>query len=297
MSRGPGLKLIRMHDRPSHNDAVGQYLDEIGQFPLLPREQEIGLARQARRGIKAAKQRLIEHNLRLVVSIAKKFSLSGMPTEDLIQLGNLGLIHATDKFDPERGFKFSTYATWWIAAFIQRGIGDESRLIRYPAHAQWKLQKIRKATSDLGTDLGRDPTPEEIAAKTGIEVEWIRSLGETEQTMSDIVSLDAPIHGSPDGSDMDSIDSIIADDRASDPWKETESSDTCDRIAQALEFLPPNQRRIVELRFGLDGNSGQPKTHQEIADLTGVPMRRIIKIERRAIAKLRDMPELRDLVS
>lgn len=262
----------------STEDPVRMYLKEIGNVPLLSTEEEVELARRVEEGDESAKKQLIEANLRLVVSIAKKYVGRGMPFLDLIQEGNMGLMKAVDKFDYAKGFKFSTYATWWIRQAITRGIADTGRTIRVPVHMVETINKTLRMTRTLLQELGREPSPEEVAERLGVPVARVR---EVLKISRDPVSLDTPI-----GEEDDShLGDFIEDDSALSPADSAAFSMLREELSTALESLTDRERQVVQLRFGLI--DGRARTLEEVGKEFNVTRERIRQIEAKALRKLR----------
>ena len=262
----------------STEDPVRMYLKEIGNVPLLTTEQEVELAKRVEAGDEEAKTQLTEANLRLVVSIAKKYVGRGMPFLDLIQEGNMGLMKAVDKFDYTKGYKFSTYATWWIRQAITRGIADTGRTIRVPVHMVETINKTLRMTRTLLQELGREPTPEEVAERLNVSVSRVR---EVLKISRDPVSLDTPI-----GEEDDShLGDFIEDDSALSPADSAAFSMLRAELATALESLTDRERQVVKLRFGLE--DGRARTLEEVGKEFNVTRERIRQIEAKALRKLR----------
>ena len=262
----------------STEDPVRMYLKEIGNVPLLTTEEEVALAKRVEEGDEEAKKALTEANLRLVVSIAKKYVGRGMPFLDLIQEGNMGLMKAVDKFDYVKGFKFSTYATWWIRQAITRGIADTGRTIRVPVHMVETINKTLRMTRTLLQELGREPTPEEVAGRLGVPVARVR---EVLKISRDPVSLDTPI-----GEEDDShLGDFIEDDSALSPADSAAFSMLREELGMALESLTERERQVVRLRFGLE--DGRARTLEEVGREFNVTRERIRQIEAKALRKLR----------
>ena len=262
----------------STEDPVRMYLKEIGNVPLLSTEEEIELAKRVEEGDEAAKKKLTEANLRLVVSIAKKYVGRGMPFLDLIQEGNMGLMKAVDKFDYSKGYKFSTYATWWIRQAITRGIADTGRTIRVPVHMVETINKTLRMTRTLLQELGREPTPEEVADRLNVPVSRVR---EVLKISREPVSLDTPI-----GEEDDShLGDFIEDDSALSPADSAAFSMLREELNTALESLTDRERQVVELRFGL--RDGRARTLEEVGREFNVTRERIRQIEAKALRKLR----------
>jgi RNA polymerase primary sigma factor len=260
------------------DDALGAYLREIGRGTLLTKEQEVELAKQIEAGSDAARRRMTEANLRLVVSIAKKYQGRGMPLLDLIQEGNVGLMRAVAKFDHRRGFKFSTYATWWIRQAVLRAIGDQARTIRLPIHIGDQTNKLVRVSDRLRDSLGRQPTDDEIGEELGltpVEVEGLR------QTARDTVSLETPI-----GEDGDTeLGHLIEDANAESPASAALVSDLKDQVDDVLRTLEPRERRVIQLRFGL--TDGHQRALDEVARRLGTSRETVRQLERQALDKLR----------
>ncbi len=262
----------------STEDPVRMYLKEIGNVPLLSGEEEIELAKRVEQGDEEAKKKLTEANLRLVVSIAKKYVGRGMPFLDLIQEGNMGLMKAVDKFDYTKGYKFSTYATWWIRQAITRGIADTGRTIRVPVHMVETINKTLRMTRTLLQEFGREPTPEEVAERLNVPVSRVR---EVLKISRDPVSLDTPI-----GEEDDShLGDFIEDDTALSPADSAAFSMLREELASALESLTERERQVVKLRFGLE--DGRARTLEEVGKEFNVTRERIRQIEAKALRKLR----------
>jgi RNA polymerase primary sigma factor len=260
------------------DDPVRMYLKEIGKVPLLSAEEEIELAKRIEKGDKEAKRRLAEANLRLVVSIAKKYVGRGMLFLDLIQEGNLGLIKAVEKFDYRKGYKFSTYATWWIRQAITRAIADQARTIRIPVHMVETINKLIRVSRQLLQELGREPLPEEIAEEMEIPVEKVREIMKIAQ---EPVSLETPI-----GEEEDShLGDFIPDEDAQAPADAAAYLLLKEQLEDVLETLTPREEKVLRLRFGLD--DGKPRTLEEVGQVFGVTRERIRQIEAKALRKLR----------
>ncbi len=262
----------------STEDPVRMYLKEIGNVPLLSGDEEVELAKLVEQGDEEAKKKLTEANLRLVVSIAKKYVGRGMPFLDLIQEGNMGLMKAVDKFDYTKGYKFSTYATWWIRQAITRGIADTGRTIRVPVHMVETINKTLRMTRTLLQELGREPTPEEVADRLNVPVARVR---EVLKISRDPVSLDTPI-----GEEDDShLGDFIEDDTALSPADSAAFSMLRAELTTALESLTERERQVVRLRFGL--KDGRARTLEEVGKEFNVTRERIRQIEAKALRKLR----------
>ncbi len=260
------------------DDPVRMYLKEIGRVPLLSAKEEIALAKKMEEGDEFAKRRLVEANLRLVVSIAKRYVGRGMLFLDLIQEGNLGLIKAVEKFDYVKGFKFSTYATWWIRQAITRAIADQARTIRIPVHMVETINKLNRIQRQLIQELGRDPLPEEIAKEMGVTVERVREISKISQ---EPVSLETPI-----GEEEDShLGDFIEDEDALAPAEAASFFLLKEQLDDVLGTLTPREKKVLQLRFGLE--DGRSRTLEEVGHVFGVTRERIRQIEAKALRKLR----------
>ena len=260
------------------DDPVRMYLKEIGQIRLLTADEEVDLAKRVSEGDQAAKDMLTEANLRLVVSIAKKYSGRGLHILDLIQEGNTGLIRAVDKFDWTKGNKFSTYATWWIRQAITRAIADQARTIRVPVHMVEVINKATRCNRKLVQELGREPTVEEIAAELGLPVEKII---EANRTAADTLSLDTPVGDEEDTS----IGSFVEDDRTPGPADATSNALLAEALKEILDTLTDREAEVLRMRFGM--YDGRTHTLEEVGQSFGVTRERIRQIENKAIRKLR----------
>ena len=268
------------------DDPVRMYLKEIGKVPLLNAEEEIELAKQMELGDDNAKKRLAEANLRLVVSIAKRYVGRGMLFLDLIQEGNLGLIKAVDKFDYKKGYKFSTYATWWIRQAITRAIADQARTIRIPVHMVETINKLMRVSRQLVQDLGREPLPEEIAQRLDMPVDRVREILKIAQ---EPVSLETPI-----GEEEDShLGDFIQDDNVPVPAEAATYTMLKEQIVEVLTTLTEREQKVLRLRFGLD--DGRPRTLEEVGKEFNVTRERIRQIEAKALRKLRHPSRSRKL--
>jgi RNA polymerase sigma factor (sigma-70 family) len=309
---GPNVRRRAAHG----DDTMRRYLDEIGAHPLLDAEDEVRLGRAIAEGRaaaerlageetvppverrrlqaavaegEAARTRFTAANLRLVVSIAKRYQTAGLGLLDLVQEGNVGLMRAVDKFDPERGFKFSTYATWWIRQAITRALADKGRTIRVPAHVGEAVASLTRAGTDLARRLGREPTVDELAAATGMAAERI---AEYRTAVHETVSLSAPL-----GEDRGELADLLADDTAEEPFAATAASLEQATLTTVLRRLNERERRVLRLRFGLDGAT--PWTLEDIGRDLDLTRERIRQIEAKALTKLRHPctpPTLRNLV-
>ena len=267
-------------------DPVRMYLKEIGKIPLLSTDEEIELAKKMELGDQEARKRLAEANLRLVVSIAKRYVGRGMQFLDLIQEGNLGLIKAVEKFDYRKGYKFSTYATWWIRQAITRAIADQARTIRIPVHMVETINRLVRTSRQLVQELGREPTVEEIAKRMEIPPERVREIRKISQ---DPVSLETPI-----GEEEDShLGDFIQDDHVAVPAEEAAFTLLHEQLMEALSTLTEREQKVLRLRFGLD--DGKPKTLEEVGGEFHVTRERIRQIEAKALRKLRHPSRCRKL--
>ncbi|MBD9223144.1 sigma-70 family RNA polymerase sigma factor [bacterium] len=273
------------------DDSVRIYLQQIGKIPLLSAQEELEVAKKIyETQSEIARKVLINANLRLVVSIAKKYIGRGLSFLDLIQEGNMGLIKATEKFDYTKGYKFSTYATWWIQQSITRAIADKARIIRLPIHLIESINKIKKATMDLTTELGRIPNKQEIADKMGITVTKLTSIIKSTQST---ISIDTPT-GQKD--DSNKIIDYIVDESTITPDSLVSQESMLDDIKNMLDQLSQKERDVLILRFGLN-NDGNKKTLDEIGSIYGVSRERIRQIENRAISKLKKLCKNKNLTS
>ena len=262
----------------SLDDPVKMYLKDIGEVPLLSADDEIDLARRIQEGDEEAKKKLSEANLRLVVSIAKRYVGRGMLFLDLIQEGNIGLMKAVEKFDYQKGFKFSTYATWWIRQAITRAIADQARTIRIPVHMVETINKLTRVSRILLQTLGREPTPAEIAREMGVSEERVREIQKIAQ---DPVSLETPI-----GEEEDShLGDFIEDDRAITPSDSVSTTMLKETLLSVLNSLTPREEKVLRLRYGVD--DGRPRTLEEVGKEFNVTRERIRQIEAKALRKLR----------
>jgi RNA polymerase primary sigma factor len=267
-------------------DSLRLYLREIGKVPLLTADEEVYLAKRIERGDMGAKTQMIEANLRLVVSIAKSYLGRGLSFLDLIQEGSLGLIRAVEKFDYRKGFKFSTYATWWIRQAVTRAIADKARTIRIPVHMVEKLNKVVHIERQLVQRLGREPRPEEIADELEMTTEEVRDILRMAQLP---VSLEKPIGEEEESS----LGDFVPDEAAESPFDTASLSLRREDIEHALSSLPVRERQVIELRFGLGGE--QPRTLEEVGREFGVTRERIRQIENNTLKKLETLPEAQGL--
>lgn len=268
-----------MHEQDFIDNSMKMYMREMGSIPMLSPEEEKRYAELAAMGDPVAKNKLVESNLRLVVSVAKHYIGCGVAFQDLIQEGNIGLMKAVDKYDVNRGFRFSTYATWWIKQTISRAIADQSKTIRIPAHLTELVNKVKRASRKLTVILQRDPTDKEIADELGIEEKDVK---EANRYAIAITSLDSPI-GTED--DEATLETFIADDNAIDPIEKCERQDMTNTIEKVLSTLSQREADILKMRFGLTGK--QPMTLEEVGKEYGLTKERIRQIETKALQKLR----------
>lgn len=270
-------RLERGNETP---DLILDYFARIDKGSLLTHQEEIELSRKAKAGDGRARQRLIEKNLRLVVSVAKKYRGHGLPFEDLIQEGNIGLMKGIDKYDPDRGYRLSTYATWWIRQAVQRAVADKGRTIRVPVHMGEKIRKMARAYNELSVELERDPTDEEVAGRVGWTVEKVR---DTKDAMPDATSLNQPL-GSEEGSSE--VGDLVEDERDSDTAgavvREVETSG----LPEAIGRLPERQRHVLLRRYGLEGE--EAATLAELSDELGVSRERVRQLQKEAEGMMRE---------
>ena len=267
-----------LSDSLAGGDSLRQYLREIGNYPLLTGEEEQELAQRISEGDADAIAHMADSNLRLVVSIAKRYSDRGLPLQDLIQEGNIGLLKAIEKFDHKKGYKFSTYATWWIRQAISRAIADHARTIRVPVHMVETINRIRRTSRLLQQELGREPTETELAEATDLTQEKLREIL---KITPDPVSLDMPV-----GEDEDSpLSSFISADTKAEPEKATETALMKEQVMLLLNTLDERERRVLELRYGIDGD--RARTLEEVGKEFGVTRERIRQIEAKALRRLR----------
>ena len=264
------------------DDSVKIYLQQIGRIPLLTPDEEYETAKAISEGSLDAKQKLINANLRLVVSIAKKYTNRGLSFLDLIQEGNMGLMRAAEKFDYAKGYKFSTYATWWIQQAITRGIADKSRTIRLPVHMIETISRVRKVTTDLSNELNRKPLKEEIAQRLGVSIAKLTSILKTTQT---VVSLETPLNQKEDSS---TVSDLLIDESSIAPETKVTQDNLFFEMRGILDQLSIKEKDVLIMRFGLD-DDGKKKTLEEIGSRYGVSRERIRQIENRAISKLKKL--------
>ncbi len=271
------------------DDSVRLYLREIGKIPLLTPEEEADLAQRIVKGDKKAKDKMVESNMRLVVSIAKRYGGRGLDFLDLIQEGNTGLLRAVDKFDPSKGFKFSTYATWWVRQAITRAIADQARTIRIPVHMVETINKVLRTTRKLTAELNREPTNEEIAKALDMEPEKIDYVIRIKQ---DIASLDASIGR--DGEDDDSVlGDFVEDEERDSPEDSAANQILKEQLSEIIATLSDREQKIIRLRFGIGG--GRPHTLEEVGAEFDVTRERIRQIEAKALSKLRKNKDTKKL--
>ena len=276
-----------MSDRDTPNP-LGRYLRQIGRGKLLTHGEEIDLGRRTRRGDETARSELIERNLRLVIPMAKKYRGKGLPLGDLIQEGNIGLMRAADKFDPEKGFRFSTYATWWIRQAIQRAIADKGRTIRVPVHMGEKIRKMARTYNELSTELEREPTDEEVAEELGWNVDRVKDV---KSAIPDAMSLNQQLSSDEGSSELGDF---VEDERESEEAGEVVRELETRRLVESVERLPERQRRVLVRRYGLDGE--KPSTLADLSEDLGVSRERVRQLQREAERALRDEGEYRQIL-
>lgn len=271
------------------DDSVRLYLREIGKIPLLTPEEEADLAQRIVKGDKKAKDKMVESNMRLVVSIAKGYGGRGLDFLDLIQEGNTGLLRAVEKFDPEKGFKFSTYATWWVRQAITRAIADQARTIRIPVHMVETINKVLRTTRKLTSELNREPTNEEIAKELDMEPEKVDYVMRIKQ---DIASLDASVGR--EGDDEDSVlGDFVEDEERDSPEDSAANQILKEQLSEIIATLTDREQKIIRLRFGIGG--GRPHTLEEVGNEFDVTRERIRQIEAKALSKLRKNKDTKKL--
>jgi RNA polymerase primary sigma factor len=262
---------------PASADSLQMFMNEIGRYPLLTAAQEVALAKRVERGDRAAKERMINCNLRLVVHVAKRYRGHGVPFGDLIQDGVIGLNRAVEKFDYRKGFKFSTYATWWIRQAVQRSVAGQARTIRVPTHVHERRQTLNRHARKLETALGRPATPEELAKESGLKLQHVEEALSVPEARA---SLNSPV-----GDDDGELGDLFADENADDPEALAEDALRSLAVREALAQLPERERRILELRFGIEG---EPKSLEAIGAELGLTRERIRQLETQALARLTD---------
>ena len=266
-------------------EPLARYLAQIGREMLLTHEEEIDLSRRVRAGDKQAREKLIEKNLRLVVSVAKKYRGKGLPFGDLIQEGNIGLMKAVEKFDPDRGYRFSTYATWWIRQAVQRAVANKGRIIRVPVHVGEKIRKMARVYYELSTELAREPTDEEVARKLGWDVGRVKDV---KSAIPDATSLNRLLSSEEDSPEPGDF---IEDERESSIASQVVRELETHRLMEAVERVPERQRRVLVRRYGLDGE--KPATLAELSEELGVSRERVRQLQREGEGVLRDAVEHR----
>jgi RNA polymerase primary sigma factor len=276
------MKPIRFEN---DNRTIRIYLEEIGQIPLLTIKEEISLSRRIRKGDDAARQIMIQANLRLVVKIANTYVSTGMPLLDLIAEGNIGLMKAVDRYDPRKGGKVSTYAAWWIRQGIRRALANKSRTIRIPTHILERISKMRKADRALMEEFGREPTVEDIAARLRVNPDTVRQW---QVLVQNPMSLNAPV----DGDNEAEIGDIIGDDNARAPYENLNHEQIHDEIETLLDTLDERTREVICCRFGLEGNKAQ--TLEEVGARFKITRERVRQIQRTGLTRLREMIRQRD---
>jgi len=271
-----------MNDREAPNP-LSRYFGQIGSGRLLTHEEEIDLGRRTRGGDETARSKLIERNLRLVIPVAKKYRGMGLPFGDLIQEGNIGLLRAADKFDPDKGFRFSTYATWWIRQAIQRAVADKGRTIRVPVHMGEKIRKMARAYSELSTELEREPTDEEVAERLGWDVDRVKDV---KSAIPDATSLNQPLSSDEASSELGDF---VEDERESGVIGEVVRELETRRLMESVARLPERQRRVLVRRYGLDGE--KPATLADLSEELKVSRERIRQLQRETERALRNEGE------
>ena len=262
---------------------LARYLRQIGRGRLLTHEEEIDLGRRVREGDETARSKLIEKNLRLVIPVAKKYRGMGLPFGDLIQEGNTGLMRAADKFDPEKGFRFSTYATWWIRQAVQRAVADKGRTIRVPVHMGEKIRKMAQAYNELSTELTREPTDEEVGERLAWDVDRVK---EVKSAIPDATSLNQLLSSEEDSSELGDL---VEDERESGTVDEVMRELEIRSLMESVEQLPERQRHVLVRRYGLDGE--KPATLADLSEELEVSRERVRQIQREAERSLRDEGE------
>jgi RNA polymerase primary sigma factor len=277
-----------MSDRETPNP-LARYFGQIGRGRLLTHDEEIDLGRRTRQGDKTARSKLIEKNLRLVIPVAKKYRGMGLPFGDLIQEGNIGLMRAADKFDPEKGFRFSTYATWWIRQAIQRAVADKGRTIRVPVHMGEKIRKMARTYNELSAQLQREPTDEEVAERLSWDVYLVK---EVKSAIPDATSLNQPLSSDEDSSELGDF---VEDERESGVAGEVVRKLEKRHLMESVERLSERQRRVLVRRYGLDGEN--PATLADLSEELEVSRERVRQLQREAERTLRDEGEYRQELS
>jgi RNA polymerase primary sigma factor len=268
-----------MNDRETPNP-LARYFGQISRGRLLTHEEEIDLGRRIREGDETARSKLIERNLRLVIPVAKKYRGMGLPFGDLIQEGNIGLMRAADKFDPEKGFRFSTYATWWIRQAIQRAVADKGRTIRVPVHMGEKIRKMARTYNELSAELEREPTDEEVAERLGWDVDRVKDV---KSAIPDATSLNQPLSSDEGSSELGDL---IEDERESGTVSEVVRALETSRLMESVEQLPERERRVLVRRYGLDGE--KPATLADLSEELAVSRERVRQLQYESEQILRD---------
>jgi RNA polymerase primary sigma factor len=268
-----------MNDRETPNP-LARYFGQISRGRLLTHEEEIDLGRRIREGDETARSKLIERNLRLVIPVAKKYRGMGLPFGDLIQEGNIGLMRAADKFDPEKGFRFSTYATWWIRQAVQRAVADKGRTIRVPVHMGEKIRKMARTYNELSAELEREPTDEEVAERLGWDVDRVKDV---KSAIPDATSLNQPLSSDEGSSELGDL---IEDERESGTVSEVVRALETSRLMESVEQLPERERRVLVRRYGLDGE--KPATLADLSEELAVSRERVRQLQYESEQILRD---------
>ena len=277
-----------MNDRETPNP-LARYFGQISRGRLLTHEEEIDLGRRIREGDETARSKLIQRNLRLVIPVAKKYRGMGLPFGDLIQEGNIGLMRAADKFDPEKGFRFSTYATWWIRQAVQRAVADKGRTIRVPVHMGEKIRKMARTYNELSAELEREPTDEEVAERLGWDVDRVKGV---KSAIPDATSLNQPLSSDEGSSELGDL---IEDERESGTVSEVVRALETSRLMEYVEQLPERERQVVKLRYGINGD--EPTPLRETGRRLGLSPERVRQLESAALERLAGDPELAAWVS